>query len=94
MYYFDKDACACFFDEDKFSLSLESGTFIPRNYFFPGSEQSPLSPFEAFLTCQIEEIYNHNLDSNCEANVTELDYDYRTTLTRHFGFNHEHGPPN
>ena len=33
------------------------------------------------------------MDENCEANVADLTYDYRTTINLYFGFNHEHGPP-
>jgi hypothetical protein len=69
-------------------------SIIPRNIAFTGSEQSPLSPFDHFLPCQIEEIYNHKLDQNCEADIQELDYDYRTILSGNFGFTHDHGPPN
>ena len=45
------------------------------------------------MQCQIDEIYKHELNENCEANVADLSYDYRTTINLYFGFIHEHGPP-
>ena len=98
LYYYDRDACACFYDKERYTQAILQDErlilSLPRTFFFENSVESPLLPNEAFQPCQIAEIYNHGLDHNCEANVTELDYDYRTMLDRFFGFTHDHGTPN
>ena len=42
--------------------------------------QSPLDPAQNYLQCQVDQIYDHKLDENCEAFVGDLPYDYRTVL--------------
>ena len=84
LYYFDQDACACFYDEDKLPLFYS-------NQYFSGSKPSPISPGESYLPCQLDEIYNHNLGANCKANIDALPYDYRKGIENYYGFVHEHG---
>ena len=98
-YYFDQDACACLFDtsrifefeNEEFFTGLSALTFVNRFGDLRSlTVQSPTDPERAFLQCQIDEIYNHNLGENCEADVAELPYDYRHSIDHFFGFRHLH----
>ena len=98
LYVFDQAACACFLDESKLpeddSLApykLRIGALARNNF---GALSSSLSQNQVHLQCQIDQIYNHGLDGNCQAIATQLDYDYRATLTSYYGSSRGHGQPN
>ena len=99
LYYFDKKACACFWNEDVLfatenadQLSAILGQ-IPSMQVTEEGVQSPLDPAQISLECQVDQIWEHNLDENCEAFAEDLQYDYRTVIDDYFGFDHKHGEP-
>ena len=99
LFQFNQEACACFYDqalilgvEDLDAVSVAIKTIPHLDTFADGAIQSPLDPAQSFLPCQLDQIYAHGLDRNCEAFVGDLPYDYRTALSEHFGV-HNHGPP-
>ena len=82
LFYFDQQACACVYDD--YYLNQY------KNFFQNGCEPNPLVPGECAFSCQIQEIYNHGLDENCQAVVDDLPYDYRTAEERFIAYGHEH----
>ena len=100
LYYFDNQACACFWDEEVLfdvenadQLSAILGQ-IPSMQVIESGVQSPLDPAQVSLECQVDQIFDHGLDENCEAFAQNLRYDYRTVIDDYLGFNHKHGEPN
>ena len=67
---------------------------IPSMQVIESGVQSPLDPAQVSLECQVDQIFDHGLDENCEALAQNLRYDYRTVIDDYLGFNHKHGEPN